>query len=63
MTRGSFAIGGTDASYRASPSTCAGVSKFVLRPAVTGDEAAMSQTQRLSEVRRPCRWLAAKKQE
>jgi len=42
-----FAIGDADAIVsRIAEYTDAGVSKFVLRPAVTGDEAVMNQTQR-----------------
>jgi probable F420-dependent oxidoreductase len=48
--RGYFAIGDADAIVsRIADYVAAGVSKFVLRPATTGDEAVMSQTRRLIE--------------
>jgi probable F420-dependent oxidoreductase len=67
-SRGYFAIGDADAIVsRIAEYIDAGVSKFVLRPAVTGDEAVMSQTQQLIEEVLPAvarRWpKPAKKQE
>ena len=66
--RGYFAIGDADAIVsRIAEYIDAGVSKFVLRPAVTGDETVMSQTQRLIKEVLPAvarRWpKLAKKQE
>jgi len=66
--RGYFAIGDADAIVsRLKEYIDAGISKFVLRPAVVGDEAVMGQTQRLIKEVLPAvarRWpKLAKKQE
>jgi probable F420-dependent oxidoreductase len=66
--QGYFAIGDADAIVsRIAEYIDAGVSKFVLRPAATGDETVMSQTQRLIKEVLPAmgrRWpKLAKKQE